>query len=78
MREEPYRQLAEHLDRLPDGFAPSDTGADLRLLQRLFGPEGAGLATHLALVRKPRSEWVQPPSTFEATWRVIAPAQAGI
>jgi NAD-dependent dihydropyrimidine dehydrogenase PreA subunit len=49
MKEETYRRLAEHLDRLPGGFAPSDTGADLQLLKRLFTPEEAELATHLTL-----------------------------
>ena len=44
-----YRKLAEHLDRLPDGFPPSSTGAELRLLKRLPTPEEAGLATHLTL-----------------------------
>ena len=47
-----YRALAEHLDSLPGGFAPSDTGADLRLLRRLFTPEEAELATHLTLDRE--------------------------
>ncbi len=47
--EEPYHRLAEHLDRLPGGFAPSRTGAHIRLLQRLFTPEEAELATHLTL-----------------------------
>ena len=55
MKEGSYRRLAEHLDRLPGGFAPSDTGADLRLLQRLFTPEEAELATHLTLDRKEAS-----------------------
>ena len=49
---ESYRKLAEHLDQLPGGFAPSDTGAELRLLQRLFTPEEAELATHLTLDRE--------------------------
>ena len=52
MRGETYRKLAEHLDRLPGGFAPSDTGADLRLLQRLFTPQEAELATYLTLERE--------------------------
>ena len=52
MKEETYRRLAEHLDRLPGGFAPSETGADLRLLQRLFTPEEAELATHLTVERE--------------------------
>lgn len=52
MKVDCYRKLAEHLDRLPDGFAPSDTGADIRLLQRLFNPEQAELAVHLTLERE--------------------------
>ena len=52
MEERSYRELAEHLDRLPGGFAPSDTGAELRLLQRLFTPEEAALATKLTLNRE--------------------------
>lgn len=49
MREEIYRRLADHLDQLPGGFAPSDTGAELRVLQRLFTPTESELATHLTL-----------------------------
>jgi len=49
MTEEIYRKLAEHLDQLPGGFAPSETNADIRLLRRLFTPEEAELATHLTL-----------------------------
>jgi electron transport complex protein RnfB len=49
MNEEIYRNLARHLDRLPDGFPPSRTGADLRLLEKLFRPEEAELAVHLTL-----------------------------
>jgi electron transport complex protein RnfB len=52
MGEETYRRLAEHLDRLPGGFPPSTTGAELPLLKRLFTPEEAELATHLTLDRE--------------------------
>ena len=52
MKEGGYRKLAEHLDQLPGGFAPSETGAELRLLQRLFTPQEAELATHLTLERE--------------------------
>ncbi len=44
-----YRRLVEHLDRLPGGFTPSETGADIRLLKGLFTMEEAELATHLTL-----------------------------
>ena len=47
-----YRYLAEHLDRLPGGFPPSETGAEIRLLERLFTPEEAALAIHLTLERE--------------------------
>jgi Pyruvate/2-oxoacid:ferredoxin oxidoreductase delta subunit len=52
MIENSYRKLAEHLDQLPGGFAPSDTNADLRILARLFRPEEAELAIHLTLKRE--------------------------
>lgn len=52
MEEASYLKLAEHLDRLPGGFAPSETGADIRLLKRLFTPEEAKLATYLTLDRE--------------------------
>jgi hypothetical protein len=48
-----YQKLAKHLDKLPGGFTPSHTGAELRLLQRLFTPEEAELATHLTLEQEP-------------------------
>jgi NAD-dependent dihydropyrimidine dehydrogenase PreA subunit len=47
-----YQKLAEHLDQLPGGFGPSETGAEYRLLQRLFTPLQAELATHLTLERE--------------------------
>jgi ferredoxin len=52
MKEEPYQRLAEHLDRLPGGFSPSETGAERRLLKRLFTPKEAELAVHLTLDRE--------------------------
>ncbi len=53
MQEEKLSEkLAEHLDQLPGGFASGDTGAELRLLQRLFTPQEAELATHLTLDRE--------------------------
>lgn len=52
MEEQSYQQLAEHLDRLPGGFPPSETGSELRRLKGLFTPEEAELATHLTLERE--------------------------
>jgi len=48
-----YRQLQRHLDRQPVGFPRTWSGADIRLLKRLFTPEQAGLA--LSLSYKPSS-----------------------
>lgn len=53
MTEQLYRKLADHLDQLPDGFPPSSTGADLRLLELLFSPAEAELAVYLTLDHEP-------------------------
>jgi len=47
-----YERLAQHLDKLPGGFPPSDSGVELRLLKRLFTPKEAKLAVHLTLDRE--------------------------
>ena len=52
MEMDPYKKLADHLDSLPGGFAPSDTGVELRLLKRLFSPEEAQLAVNLKIERE--------------------------
>ena len=45
----PYKQLAERLDSLPNGFPPTDDGAELRLLAKIFTPEEADLAAKLLM-----------------------------
>jgi Na+-translocating ferredoxin:NAD+ oxidoreductase subunit B len=52
MKMDVYKKLVSHLDNLPGGFAPSDSGAELRLLKRLFTPEEAELAVYLTLERE--------------------------
>ncbi len=47
-----YRRLAEHLDTLPDGYPPTESGVELRVLERLFTIEEAELAVHLTLDRE--------------------------
>ena len=49
MNQLPYQQLAQRLDALPNGFPPTDDGAELRLLANLFTPEEAELAAQLRL-----------------------------
>jgi Na+-translocating ferredoxin:NAD+ oxidoreductase subunit B len=45
----PYKQLAERLDALPNGFPPTEKGAELRLLEKLFTPQEADLTAQLRL-----------------------------
>lgn len=44
-----YKQLAERLDALPNGFPATEDGIELELLARLFSPEEARCAAHLGL-----------------------------
>jgi ferredoxin len=43
----PYKRLAECLDALPNGFPPTQSGVELRLLAKIFSPEEAALAAQL-------------------------------
>jgi len=44
MSKNPYKRLAERLNALPNGFPPTEDGAELRLLEKLYTPEEAALA----------------------------------
>jgi ferredoxin len=48
-----YRLLQQHLDRQAVGFPSVKSGADIRLLRRLFTPEEAKLALHLTYKPSP-------------------------
>jgi len=50
---EVYQKLADHLDRLPEGYPRTETGIELRILRRLFTPEEAALAQLLTLNPEP-------------------------
>lgn len=43
-----YRKLQEHLDKLPVGFPPTESGVELRILKHLFTVEEAELALNLS------------------------------
>ena len=45
----PYERLAEVLDKIPSGFPPSPGGEHLRVLEWIFSPEEAELASKLKL-----------------------------
>ena len=49
MSDDVYRRLARRLDEIPNGFAPTESGAELRLLENLYAPEEAGLACTMSL-----------------------------
>jgi electron transport complex protein RnfB len=42
-----YKKLAVHLDNLPGGYPETESGVELRILQRLFSPAEALLASQL-------------------------------
>lgn len=45
-----YERLVKHLDELPAGFPRTKSGAEMRILRRLFTPEDAEFAMHLTLI----------------------------
>jgi Pyruvate/2-oxoacid:ferredoxin oxidoreductase delta subunit len=45
-----YEKLADHLNHLPGGYPRTESGVELRILERLFSPEEADLATKLGMI----------------------------
>src|ERR1039458_6160922 len=45
-----YRRLQQHLDRMPVGFPPTQSGVEIRILQWLFTPEEAEIALELSAI----------------------------
>jgi len=43
-----YRDLQKHLDELPIGYPPTESGVEIRILKHLFTPDEAKLATQLS------------------------------
>ncbi len=56
MTEDIYRQLAQRLDAIPNGFPATESGAELRLLAKIFTPEEAALASVMRLSREPAAD----------------------
>ena len=44
-----YRKLQQHLDKMPVGFPPTESGVEIRILKHLFTLEDAKLALNLGL-----------------------------
>lgn len=51
-----YQRLASHLNQLPEGFPPTESGVELRILKRLFTPEEAEMAMTLSMMPTPASK----------------------
>ena len=49
MNQNPYKDLAERLNSTPNGFPPTDDGTELRLLEKLYTPQEAEIASQLRL-----------------------------
>ncbi|MDM8535900.1 4Fe-4S dicluster domain-containing protein [Desulfobacterales bacterium HSG17] len=45
-----YKKLATHLDNLPAGFPPTETGVELRILKRLFNEQEAKIAAKMTMM----------------------------
>jgi electron transport complex protein RnfB len=56
MTESVYEQLADALDRLPNGFPRTETGIEIRILKKIFPPEQAALACQLTGTFEPVDE----------------------
>ncbi len=48
-----YRELQQHLDKMPIGYPPTKSGVEIRILKSLFTPEEAKIATRLKYSPKP-------------------------
>ena len=56
MQAEAYRKLAQRLDEIPNGFPATDSGAELRLLAKLFTLQEAAVASVMHLTPETASE----------------------
>jgi NAD-dependent dihydropyrimidine dehydrogenase PreA subunit len=53
---DPHRRLQEHLDKMPVGYPPTKSGAEINLLKEIFTPEEAQLTTLLNYKHKTLDE----------------------
>lgn len=54
-----YHKLAKQLDAIPNGFPSTESGIEIRLLEKLFTPEEASLASTMRLTPEPVEEIAQ-------------------
>jgi electron transport complex protein RnfB len=77
-----YRQLQQHLDRMPVGFPATESGVEIRILRQLFTPEEASLALQASAIPEPAAtihRRVKPAMTLaEVTTRLGQMADKGL
>jgi ferredoxin len=56
MTDDAYRRLARRLDEIPNGFPATESGVEIRLLQKIFEPDEAALASVMKLSNEPASD----------------------
>jgi electron transport complex protein RnfB len=56
MSENVYHRLAQRLDTIPNGFSPTKSGVELRLLAKIFTPAEAALASVMRLTLEPAAD----------------------
>ena len=56
MTDDVYRRLARRLDAMPNGFPPTESGAELKLLAKMYTPEQAALAAVMRITHEPAKE----------------------
>jgi Na+-translocating ferredoxin:NAD+ oxidoreductase subunit B len=47
---DPYKKLADKLNRMPNGFPATESGVEIRILKKIFSPEDASLALKLRMM----------------------------
>jgi electron transport complex protein RnfB len=55
MSQEVYKKLAHKLDSLPNRFPATESGVEIRLLERIFAPHEAVLAAEMGFQKEPTS-----------------------
>ena len=59
MSEDIYEQLADALDKLPNGFTRTPERIEIKILKKIFSPEEAALASQLGGSFEPMEEVVK-------------------
>jgi electron transport complex protein RnfB len=71
-----YSLLAQHLDTIPNGFPPTESGIELKLLARLFTPEEAKVASVMHMTPEPLDEIAVRAGLDPVTARTLLDAMA--